>query len=151
MPADVNPKDASSDQTKSTSRADEFVANVLRKGQVVSHLGHRVLQWQLTTGHKQWQAKRDGLFHGDPSVIEFAGDYQLLASCLSYTSSTAGFEVQRFIEAQAFSEWKFADGSHGNMIILNFLPSSMGKAGRIRIKTGLMFSVLRKTRTEWWT
>jgi len=151
MPINADLEDASSGQTKSTSRADEFVANVLRNGQVVGHLGRLILQWQLTTGRTQWQAKRDGLFHGNPSVINFDGDYQLLASCLGYTSGAAGFEVEQFIKSQAFSEWKFADGWRGNMIILNFSPSSIGKAGHIRIEAELMFRRAREKLTERWT
>jgi hypothetical protein len=143
MPVDVNNKDASSDQTKSTSRADEFVADLLSRNPIVrTHpgtftasfegcLGHRVLQWQLMTAHAQLQAKRDGLFHGDPFIIEFAGGWQTLARHLvkGNTCRAAGVEVEQFMRAQAFAEWKFADGSRGNMIVLTVTPPT-AKPGR---------------------
>ena len=149
MPADVNPKDASSDQTKITSMVNEFLADLFSRNPIVrTHpgtftasfegcLGHRVLQWQLMTAHAQWQAERDGLFHGDPFIIKIAGGWQTLArDHLGNTCRGAGVEVEQFMRAQAFAEWKFADGSRGNMILLIVTPRRRNQAASIEIRLG---------------
>jgi hypothetical protein len=157
MSVDVDFKDASSDQTKSTSMVNEFLADLLSRNPIVrTHsgartasfdgcLGHRVMQWQLTTAYAQWQAKRDGLFHGDPFVIKIAGGWQALArEHLRDTGRGAGAEVEQFIEAQAFAEWKFADGSRGNMILLVVTPRRRNQDASIEIRLGCCLR-------EWWT
>ena len=117
----------------------DLARKVERGGQrIASYLGHRVLQWQLTTGHAQWQRARDGLFHRNPSVIEFEGGWQTLARHLGNTCRAAGVEVEQIIRAQAFSEWTFANGKCGNMIVLTVTPRRRNQAASIEIQLGRM-------------
>lgn len=141
MPVDIDSKDAFSNAAQRTSRVNEFVTDLLNRNRIISRVDRRVLQWQLTTEYAQWQAKRDGLFHGDPAMLEIAGDWQTFArDYLGDTGSATSVEVEQIVSAQAFSEWKFADGSRGNMIVLNVRPRSRGKAARIRIQLGQMLT-----------
>jgi hypothetical protein len=96
--------------------------------------GHKMLRWQVNTGFERW-AKGES----DPRLIEIDGGYSKIADSIGCKHPSEIAKVKNILHAQAHGYFKFADGSHGNMIILNILSMYQNsEPSKIRIVLGDM-------------
>jgi hypothetical protein len=96
--------------------------------------GHKMLRWQVNAGFERW-AKGEN----DPRLIEIDGGYSRIAEFIGCRHPSEIVKVRDILHAQAHGYFKFADGSHGNMIILNILNTHRNsEPSKIRIILGDM-------------
>lgn len=96
--------------------------------------GHKLLRWQVNAGFKRWV---DG--ENDPRLIEIDGGYSRIAEAIGCCNPREIAKIRDILHAQAHGYFKFADGSHGNMIILNILSRYQNtEPSKIRIILGDM-------------
>lgn len=96
--------------------------------------GHKLLRWQVNAGFERWV---NGEI--DPRLIEIDGGYSRIAESIGCCNPREIAKVRDILHAQAHGYFKFADGSHGNMIILNILNRYQNtEPSKIRIILGDM-------------
>lgn len=96
--------------------------------------GHKLLRWQVNAGFERW-AKGEN----DPRLIEIDGGFSRIADSINCRHPSEIAKVRDILHAQAHGFFKFADGSHGNMIILNILNTYRNsEPSKIRIILGDM-------------
>lgn len=96
--------------------------------------GHKMLRWQVKSGFERW-AKGEN----DPRLIEVDGGYSRIAETIGCCNPREISKVRDILFAQAHGYFKFADGSRGNMIILNILNRHQNtEPSKIRIILGSM-------------
>jgi hypothetical protein len=96
--------------------------------------GHKMLRWQVNSGFERWVKGEN-----DPRLIEIDGGYSRIADLIGCRHPSEIAKVRDILHAQAHGFFKFADGSHGNMIILNILNTYRNsEPSKIRIILGDM-------------
>jgi hypothetical protein len=96
--------------------------------------GHKMLRWQVKSGFERWVNGEN-----DPRLIEIDGGYSRIAEAIGCCNPREIAKVRDILHAQAHGYFKFADGSRGNMIILNILNRYQNtEPSKIRIILGDM-------------
>src|SRR6185295_17889652 len=113
------------------SMIDPFKKGVKELGTLT---GHKMLRWQVNAGFERWVNGEN-----DPRLIEIDGGYSKIAEAIGCRHPSEIAKVRDILHAQAHGYFKFADGSHGNMIILNILNRYQNtEPSKIRIILGDM-------------
>ncbi len=115
---------------------DENMISAFQKGvkELGTLTGHKLLRWQVNTGFEKWQ-KGDK----DPRLIEVEGGYSGIAELAGCKSSHEFSKIREILYAQAYGQFVFPDGSHGNMISLTINEQHRNKEpSKISIVLGAM-------------
>lgn len=97
---------------------DPSMISMLQNGvQSLSTLtGHKLLRWQIKTGFENWATNKE-----DPRIITIDGGFSVVADLVGCNSTKEISKIKDIMQAQAFGQFIFPDGSRGNMIILRIL------------------------------
>jgi len=95
-----------------------------------SVLSHRLLRWQVHTGHDQYMA---GLPYAN--VLEIDGGWSALAKQLGFKEKDVP-DLKKLIYAQAHFRFDFPDGSKGNLVQYNERPAMGQDRARLTITLG---------------
>ena len=95
-----------------------------------SVLSHRLLRWQVHTGHDQYMA---GLPYAN--VLEIDGGWSALAKQLGFKEKDIP-DLKKLIYAQAHFRFDFPDGSKGNLVQYNERPAMGQDRARLTITLG---------------
>lgn len=96
--------------------------------------GHKMLRWQVNAGFERWQNGEK-----DPRLIEIDGGYSRIAEIIRCSSKTDIAKIKEILYAQAYGNFIFPDGSHGNMLSLRIEERyKNNEPSKIRIVLGDM-------------
>jgi hypothetical protein len=101
-------------------------------GNLNSIYHHKLLRYECKMGFENWIHERP-----DARVLRFERGCTEIAECLGLKSNRAIDEIKALLTAQAYMQFKFDDGSSGNLIVLrNFRSKGCNRDDGVEIVLG---------------